>query len=116
MLLTPVRYMTIHEAKLIQSFPADFRIVGSWGEALRQIGNAVPVKLAQTVGAHLRKLLETEPCRHGSLYERGEVNGTSIYPTTLKGEQMMLAMEKPPSRKYAAKHPRRAARRAGLAN
>ena len=55
-----LRYMSIHEAKLIQTFPADFRIAGSWGEALRQIGNAVPVRLAKIVGAQLRKLLEKD--------------------------------------------------------
>ena len=52
-----VRYMTIHEAKLIQSFPADFKIVGGWGEAMRQIGNAVPVRLAEVVGKRLREIL-----------------------------------------------------------
>ena len=45
-----VRYMTVHEAKLIQSFPPTYKICGSWGEALRQIGNAVPVRLASTMG------------------------------------------------------------------
>ena len=45
-----LRYMTVHEAKLIQTFPADYRISGSWGEAMRQIGNAVPVRLAEKMG------------------------------------------------------------------
>ena len=45
-----LRYMTIHEAKLIQTFPADYKISGSWGEAMRQIGNAVPVRLAEKMG------------------------------------------------------------------
>lgn len=53
-----VRYMTIHEAKLIQTFPADFVITGGWSEAMRQIGNAVPVRLAEIVGRKLRELLE----------------------------------------------------------
>lgn len=53
-----VRYMTVHEAKLIQTFPADFKVAGSWGEAMRQIGNAVPVKLAEIVGRQLRMTLE----------------------------------------------------------
>lgn len=55
-----VRYMTVHEAKLIQSFPSDFMIAGGWGEAMRQIGNAVPVKLAETVGRRLWSLLESD--------------------------------------------------------
>ena len=48
-----VRYFTVYEAKLIQTFPTDFAILGAWGEALRQIGNAVPVKLAETIGYSL---------------------------------------------------------------
>ena len=38
------------EAKLIQTFQADYVISGSWGEAMRQIGNAVPVLLAEKMG------------------------------------------------------------------
>lgn len=48
-----VRYFTVHEAKLIQTFPQDFEISGSWGESLRQIGNAVPVLLASAVGGSI---------------------------------------------------------------
>ena len=48
-----IRYLTVHEAKLIQGFPADFKIYGAWGEAMRQIGNAVPPKIAETIGKHL---------------------------------------------------------------
>ncbi len=51
-----VRYLTVYEAKTIQTFPPDFRISGSWGEAMRQIGNAVPVKLAEIIG---RRFFET---------------------------------------------------------
>ena len=53
-----VRYMTVHEAKLIQTFPSDFTITGGWGEAMRQIGNAVPVRLAEIVGKRLYGVLE----------------------------------------------------------
>ena len=81
-----VRYMTIHEAKLIQTFPPDFRVTGPWGEALRQIGNAVPVKLAEIVGRHLYELLSAN-----SDDTSGDLKA---YPQTLKGEQMLLAMEK----------------------
>ena len=48
-----VRYFTVYEAKLIQTFPKDFIILGAWGEALRQIGNAVPVKLGEKIGREL---------------------------------------------------------------
>jgi len=41
-----VRYFTILEAKRIQTFPDDYEITGSWTEGIRQLGNAVPVKLS----------------------------------------------------------------------
>lgn len=55
-----VRYMTIHEAKLLLSFPPEFTIAGGWGEAMRQIGNAVPVRLAEVVGRRLFEVLSND--------------------------------------------------------
>ena len=52
-----IRYLTVREAKLVQAFPADFRIDGSWGEAMRQIGNAVPVALARVIGESIQAAL-----------------------------------------------------------
>jgi len=48
-----VRYLTVCEAKRIQTFPDSFVIKGAWGEAMRQIGNAVPVLLGETIGREL---------------------------------------------------------------
>ena len=48
-----VRYFTVCEAKRIQTFPDSFVIKGAWGEAMRQIGNAVPVLLGETIGRAL---------------------------------------------------------------
>lgn len=45
-----VRYYTIAEAKRIQTFPDNYNIRGSWTEAMRQLGNAVPVDLARIIG------------------------------------------------------------------
>ncbi|MEI6702463.1 MAG: DNA cytosine methyltransferase [Deltaproteobacteria bacterium] len=45
-----VRYFTTFEAKRIQTFPDNFVIKGAWGETMRQIGNAVPVLLAEKIG------------------------------------------------------------------
>jgi DNA (cytosine-5)-methyltransferase 1 len=52
-----VRYFTVYEAKLLQTFPSDFNISGVWGEAMRQIGNAVPVLFAKKIGESLYKAL-----------------------------------------------------------
>lgn len=53
-----VRYLTTFEAKRIQTFPDDFVIKGAWGEAMRQIGNAVPVLLAEKIGCELARKLK----------------------------------------------------------
>jgi DNA (cytosine-5)-methyltransferase 1 len=52
-----VRYFTIREAKRMQTFPDDYQITGSWTEAMRQLGNAVPVKLGEIFGESLKKSL-----------------------------------------------------------
>lgn len=53
-----VRYYTVRESARIQTFPDDYLFFGSWTESMRQIGNAVPVKLAQMVGASIVKELQ----------------------------------------------------------
>ncbi len=50
-----IRYFTIFEAKRIQTFPDDYEILGSWTEAMRQLGNAVPVRLANVICESLIK-------------------------------------------------------------
>lgn len=46
------RYLSVRESARIQTFPDTYVFTGSsWGEAMRQIGNAVPVKLAQKVAS-----------------------------------------------------------------
>ncbi len=52
-----VRYFTVQEAKILQTFPSDFVIKGVWGEAMRQLGNAVPVLLAEIIGQELIKTM-----------------------------------------------------------
>ncbi len=53
-----VRYFSIRECARLQTFPDDYVFVGPWSRAMRQVGNAVPVDLAQIVGTHLRTGLE----------------------------------------------------------
>lgn len=54
-----VRYFTAYEAKKIQTFPHDYVIKGAWGEAMRQIGNAVPVLLAEKIGSSLARQIKS---------------------------------------------------------
>lgn len=44
-----VRYFSIRESARLQTFPDNFKIEGVWSEAMRQLGNAVPVALAEIV-------------------------------------------------------------------
>lgn len=43
------RYFTIREAARLQTFPDTWRFHGAWSEAMRQLGNAVPVEMANAV-------------------------------------------------------------------
>lgn len=62
-----VRYFTLREAARIQTFPDDYELHGAWSEAMRQLGNAVPVRLAEIVAssvhAHLELAASKDSCR-----------------------------------------------------
>jgi DNA (cytosine-5)-methyltransferase 1 len=53
-----VRYFTVREAARIQCFPDHYVFSGAWSEAMRQIGNAVPVTLGEVVARAVREALE----------------------------------------------------------
>ena len=59
-----IRYLTVFEAKRLQTFPDEYIIKGSWGEAMKQVGNAVPVLLGEIIGksvaSHLRDSISKE--------------------------------------------------------
>lgn len=46
-----IRYFTVRESARLQVFPDTYELHGAWGEAMRQLGNAVPVTLAQQMAA-----------------------------------------------------------------
>lgn len=52
-----IRYYTTFEAKRIQTFPDSYRILGSWTESMRQIGNAVPVELGYRIAKSLSEAI-----------------------------------------------------------
>jgi len=72
-----LRYYTVRESARLQTFPDNYIFLGSWSESMRQIGNAVPVKLATIIGesiiSHIKKI--------GDDYaEYRETNNKTIQP------------------------------------
>lgn len=55
-----LRPLSVKECACIQTFPLDWVFCGSTASKYRQIGNAVPVLLAQAIGEHLSKLIKGE--------------------------------------------------------
>ena len=53
-----VRYFSIRESARLQTFPDGFIFHGAWSEAMRQLGNAVPVRLAHVVGSDVARHLQ----------------------------------------------------------
>lgn len=53
-----VRYYTVRESARIQTFPDEYVFSSSWTESMRQIGNAVPVKLAHIIGSSIYNKME----------------------------------------------------------
>jgi len=51
---TEHRGITLREAATIQTFPFDYQFVGKYGSVERQIGNAVPVRMAEALGLAVR--------------------------------------------------------------
>lgn len=53
-----VRYFTVREAARLQTFPDEYYFPNAWGKSMRQIGNAVPVKLAYIIASSIYKHLQ----------------------------------------------------------
>jgi DNA-cytosine methyltransferase len=55
------RGLSLREAALLQTFPIDYEFRGTYDQVEAQIGNALPVKMAEGLGHLVAKLLTYEP-------------------------------------------------------
>jgi DNA (cytosine-5)-methyltransferase 1 len=54
-----VRYFTVREAARIQTFPDEYLFNTAWTVGMKQLGNAVPVKLAEAVVGSVKRQLHS---------------------------------------------------------
>ncbi len=54
-----VRYFTVRESARLQTFPDDFVFHGAWSECMRQLGNAVPVDLAEALARDVLRAMRS---------------------------------------------------------
>jgi DNA (cytosine-5)-methyltransferase 1 len=52
-----VRYFTTREAARLQTFPDEWVFQGHWGACIKQLGNAVPVRLTEQFANEIHRLL-----------------------------------------------------------
>lgn len=62
-----IRYMTVREVSRVMTFPDNWRLEGPRGEQMRQLGNAVPVKLGEVIANSVAEALRSRrPIRKDS--------------------------------------------------
>ncbi|MBZ5737522.1 DNA cytosine methyltransferase [Nocardioides mangrovi] len=69
-----IRYFSIRESARLQTFPDRYELHGAWGEAMRQLGNAVPVVLAQKVAGSVAEHIALADFRAAHAARRGKTS------------------------------------------
>ena len=69
---TEDRYITPREAACLQDFPIDYRFMGTLGQIQKQIGNAVPVKLATALAMQIGRFIHSN-------YNKKDINIYSYF-------------------------------------
>ncbi len=65
-----VRYFTLREMARLQGFPDNFLFPNTWKRPIKQLGNAVPVQVAEAFGRVIAEILEKRPVRGSQSGER----------------------------------------------
>ena len=55
------RRLSVHEAMLLQGFPATYRLTGNFSQQITQVSNAVPPPVAQVLARAIRRAIESTP-------------------------------------------------------
>jgi DNA (cytosine-5)-methyltransferase 1 len=76
-----VRYFSVRECARIQTFPDEWVLEGSWTESMRQLGNAVPVRMAEAVASELRIVIQRAD------HTMGIVRGVPLPPRAAAGRK-----------------------------
>jgi DNA (cytosine-5)-methyltransferase 1 len=61
-----VRYFTVRESARLQTFPDEYIFPRSWTESMRQLGNAVPVRLASVIATSISQAIGLLPSRRNA--------------------------------------------------
>lgn len=62
-----VRYITAREAARLQTFPDTWHFHGTWGECMRQLGNAVPAEVIRLFAEEIKRRLAPSSREHSCL-------------------------------------------------
>ena len=88
-----VRYFSVRECGQLQSFPRSYHFTGAWCEAMRQVGNAVPVKLARIIAESIASSIKGCETEDAPLTSRGIV----ALPNDIPFRTLERANEKSPT-------------------
>jgi DNA (cytosine-5)-methyltransferase 1 len=83
------RRLTVQEAALLQTFPPSVAFFGSRSSQYRQVGNAVPPRLAWALGQALNAYLHGEGVLRGSNSRAYTIIQQSLFPTEVASGTMV---------------------------
>ncbi len=80
------RPLTVREYARVQTFPDEWEFAGSMTSQYKQIGNAVPVNLAQAIASSVARFLDGLPAEYFT-------DSEDLYESENQFEQLILPLE-----------------------